>query len=104
MGFAYVKSLALHAAVAERLRVDPALVERARAKLETWIARGGRSVPPLFEWRPLLDGPLDTLLAFLTERTERAAQLRSCSPFAGFLDPRERERILREVRRRHEAA
>lgn len=104
MDFAYEKSLALHAAVAERLRAEPALVERAQAKLETWIARGGRSVPLLIEWRPLLDGPLDTLLAFLTERSERAAQLRSCSPFAGFLDPRERERILRAVRRRHEAA
>ena len=105
MDAVFEKSLALHAAVAERLRAQPDMVERARRKLDEWIGRGGRSEALWIEWHRVLDGPLEDLLELLIARTEAAAQLRSASPFAGFIDPRERESILRAAsRRRDEAA
>jgi hypothetical protein len=98
------RSLALHEAVAERLRREPELVHRARARLDEWLARGGRSSPLWLRWREILDRPLEEIVAMLTSRSEEAAWLRKASPFAGILPPSVRLRILREVRRRLEAA
>ncbi|MCC6215875.1 MAG: hypothetical protein IT376_13505 [Polyangiaceae bacterium] len=93
------RSPALHAEVARRLCAEPAILERARATLESWIERGGRSVPLLLEWRAVLARPPEAVAAFLTDRSERAAWLRSASPFAGALDPRTRLAILRSIPR-----
>ncbi len=95
----YARSIALHAAVAEKLREEPALLEKARAKLEEWIARGGRSTSLLIQWRSVLAGSPESVAAFLTDPSEHAAWLRSASPFAGVLDPQARLAILRRVRR-----
>jgi hypothetical protein len=94
---AYERSLALHRRVAERVVEDPGVLERAQALLTEWRARGGRSQPLLDRWAEVLGGPTDEVVAFLTARTEEAAWLRSASPFAGCIPPREREAILREV-------
>src|SRR5258706_947249 len=92
------RSIALHAAVAQKLRSDPQILERARRKTDEWLARGGASTPLLLRWREILAFPLEQVAALLTERSEEAAWLRKASPFAGVLEPRERERILREAR------
>ena len=92
-------SLALHGAVAERLAQDPALVARARERVRCWLAEGAVARPYAEGWRDLLDGPLDGLCAFLEDDGERARAFRQVSPFAGVLDPRERWRIWRAVRR-----
>jgi hypothetical protein len=94
----YEQSLALHAAVAEKLRQDPAVLARARAKLAEWLARGGRSSPLWQRWSEILDRPVDEVLALLTERSEDAAWLRKASPFAGALSPRERLAVMWRVR------
>ena len=96
----YERSLALHEAVATRLRTEPAILDRARALLEEWIARGGRSLPLLLRWRDVLSGSVADVAAVLTDRSEDAAWLRSASPFAGALDPHTRLAILRQVRQR----
>lgn len=96
----YERSLALHEAVARRVRDDPAILDRVRARLEEWIDRGGRSVPLLLRWRDVLAGPVEEIAALLTDPSEDAAWLRSASPFAGVLDPRTRLAILRRIRRR----
>jgi hypothetical protein len=100
----FERSLALHEAVAERLRREPQLVERARARLDEWLARGGRTTPLWLQWRDVLDRPLEEIVATMTSRSEDSAWLRKASPFAGILPPSVRLRILREVRRRLEAA
>ena len=96
----YERSLALHEAVGRKLLADPAVVERARAKLEEWLAGGGRSTPLWLRWREVLDRPLDEIVAFLGDPSEDAAWLRKASPFAGVLEPRERLAILRDVQER----
>jgi hypothetical protein len=96
----YERSLALHEAVAHKLRENPELLDRARAKLEEWIAGGGRSTPLLLRWRQVLAGSVEEVAALLTDPSEDAAWLRSASPFAGVLDPQTRLAILRRVRQR----
>lgn len=98
------RSLALHAAVAEKLQERPEILDRARARLGEWLTRGGRSAPLWRRWQEILDSPAAEVAAFLTDRSEEAAWLRKASPFAGVLTARERWRILREVRERLEPA
>jgi hypothetical protein len=92
------RSIALHRAVADRLLEDPALVGRARARLDAWLSKG--LIHPVYgeSWRRLLTGPLDRLLDVLTRDDDDARALRQCSPFAGVLDPQTRWRIWREGR------
>jgi hypothetical protein len=96
------RSIALHAAVAAKLRDHPELIERAAAKVEVWLARGGRSSALLTRWRDVLGRAPEDIASFLTDRSEEAAWLRKASPFAGALSPQERWRVLREVKARRE--
>jgi len=95
---AELRSLALHREVAARLRVDPSLVASARARLATWSADGTLSPAYVEAWRPFLDGPLDALLSFITEESERARELRQATPFTFVIPPRERWAIWRAVK------
>lgn len=97
-------SLALHELIASRLSAEPRLVETARAKVEEWLARSIDARPLLEQWRDVLSRPLPEIIAVLRSRSEEAAWLRKASPFAGAIPPRERERIIRDVRRRFESA
>jgi hypothetical protein len=85
------RSLALHGAVADAIRRDPAAINRALSNLARWEKTLDGSW--IAEWRTLLLGPQDALLAFLTERSERADRLRQSSPFTGVLSPAQRRRI-----------
>jgi hypothetical protein len=85
------RSLALHSAVAETIRHDPSVIPRALANLSRWEKTIQGSW--IAEWRALLSGPKDQLLAFLTEKSERADRLRQSSPFTGVLSASERRRI-----------
>jgi len=84
------RSLALHRAIAEKLRADPALVEVARDNLNRWALQNGRSQPYWDTWRALLSRPIEELLALIVEESERMTALRQASPFAGILSPAER--------------
>jgi len=84
------RSLALHHAVAEKLRAEPSLIGIARENLERWAATAGRSAPYLDEWTRILDRPLEDVLRLIEQEGERMTALRQCSPFAGVLEPKER--------------
>jgi hypothetical protein len=94
------RSLALHHAVAERLRADPSLIERARRRVEDWLRDGTVARPSAEAWREVLAGTVEGVAAFLEDPGDRARQLRQASPFAGFLDARTRWSILRRARER----
>lgn len=85
------RSLALHAEVARRIRAAPELRVGAQCRLSR-VPAGYRDA-----WATLLEGPLETLIATLTEESETATALRQASPFAFVLDPATRQRILRET-------
>lgn len=95
---AELRSLSLHREIADRLRADPALVASARARLARWSEDGTLSPAYVEAWRPVLDGPLDALLSFITEDSERARELRQATPFTFVIPPRERWAIWRAVK------
>ncbi len=89
------RSLALHRAVAEKLRARPELLDIAHDNLNRWYETAGRSRPYLDAWRDILQRPVGEVLAVLeSEGTgmdcERLTALRQASPFAGVLEPKER--------------
>src|SRR5438067_9905461 len=84
------RSLALHRAIAAKLRARPELLSIARDNIDRWSAQGGRSQPYLDTWRAILDRPLEEILQTIVEDSPRMTNLRQSAPFAGVLDPRER--------------
>ena len=84
------RSLALHRAIAEKLRENPALLEIARDNLDRWSRAGSRSQPYWDAWREILSRPLPDILDLLGEESERMTALRQATPFAGVLQPAER--------------
>ena len=94
------RSIAYHARVAERVRADPARLAAPRARVSAWLVAGTPHPEYARAWREILAGSVDTLCATLVDPSEHARALRQVTPFAGFLDPRERWTIWREVRER----
>ena len=87
------RSLALHRAMAAKLRERPELLGVAHDNLERWSRMGSRSQPYWNQWREILTRPLDEILAIMTEDSPRMTDLRQSSPFAGVLEPKERWHI-----------
>lgn len=90
------RSLAMHRAIAEKLRARPELIAIAHDNLERWSVSNPRSKPYWDAWREVLARPLPEILALIVEDGERMTAMRQTSPFAGVLDPRERWAIYDE--------
>ncbi len=98
---AELRSIAYHSLIAQRLRAGEATVEQALERCRSW-AQSGRVHPRYVAcWIDALTGPLDELCQLLVRDDDDARALRQCTPFAGYLEPRERWRLWREVRERH---
>lgn len=83
--------------IAEKIRKDPLLVNKAREILARWMTQADPSVLPVFEeWKTILDGSLPEILDVLQGEDERSTRLRQSSPFCGILSREERTRILLE--------
>lgn len=78
---------------------DPSVLEGARRRVDGWLESGGAHRRYAQRWREILSRSPAEIAAFLVDRGELADTLRSVSPFAGVLDPRERWRILRGLGR-----
>jgi hypothetical protein len=88
------RSLALHAAVADKLELDAAVIDHARRNVERWLRV--RRTPAIVEWQALLrELPVPEIVRLLRATDQNAARLRQSSPFAGVLAPEERRAILR---------
>ena len=97
------RSVAYHHVIAERLRHQPEVLERARQRVQEWMVpeASGASTPFYArKWAEILAGDISSIAAFLIERSDLADELRQSSPFAGALQPRERWKIWRETRDR----
>ena len=94
-----LRSLAIHREVATRLRADPSLLAGPRRRVEQWLTSG--AVHPFYAraWSGLTSGPMEDLLRLLGDESERATDLRHCSPFAGLVDPQTRWRIWKQIPR-----
>jgi hypothetical protein len=89
------RSLDMDRLIAQRLRENPAVLDKARSVLAKWMTSCDASVRPVFEeWRAILDGPISGVFAVLEGVDERSMRLRQSSPFCGILTPAERTAIL----------
>ena len=91
------RSRAYHQVIADRLRGDRTILERARARVDGWISSSG--TPPFYalQWREVLCRDVEAIAAFLVDDGELARELRQSSPFAGVLSPEERWQIWRDA-------
>ena len=94
------RSIALHAEVAERLRREPSLLERVRARVEGWRRDGSVHPGIARAWSDLLARPLPEILTAIVDPGEEARALRQSTPFTGILDQATRHRIRAAVRDR----
>ena len=90
------RSLWLAFSIAGRIVADP---ERARSLAHENLDRmtpnvRGSTRRLLDEWRRLIDGPIDQLLAAYTSRSVHGRELRQVAPFAGLLADEERILVL----------
>ena len=92
------RSIAMHAAIANKLRADPDLLAIAHANIGRWWNSAGGSRPYLAAWREILERPLPEIADLIVLDTERMRALRQNSPFAGVLTPRERWAIYGEFK------
>jgi hypothetical protein len=94
------RSVAYHSAIADLLWTQPEILENARQRVQSWLAREGGVTFYARKWAAVLADDPASVAAFLVERSELAQELRQSSPFAGALAPRERWKIWRETRER----
>jgi hypothetical protein len=94
------RSLALHRLVAEKVRRDPALFERAKATLARWRRIGDASTRRYDEeWDRIMALGLEATLAVMLDESEHAADMRKNSRFAGILTYEERQLQTWEAKR-----
>ena len=77
------RSLQLHRAVANRLRADPSLVERARRRVDDWLRDGTVAEPYAEAWRGILAGTVDHVAAPIDEGRRRQISRLIDADFAG---------------------
>lgn len=85
------KSLLRHRLIAQKLRENPALLERVQDNMRGWSETISPSSRPYLDaWRKLLDESLEAALAIASEDTEWATAMRQSSPFSGVLTEKEK--------------
>lgn len=83
------RSLAMHRAIAEKLRNDPGLLENAKKNIRRW-RRQGVDVQAFQEWEAILTGGIEDIIRVLCGESEESDRLRHSTPFTGILTPGER--------------
>jgi hypothetical protein len=94
------RSIAYHRVIADRLRQQPEILEKARKRVQGWLVSSANPQFHARKWAEILEGDISSIAAFLVERSELAYELRQSTPFAGALKPQERWKIWRETRER----
>ena len=99
-----LRSLAMHCLVVEKIRKNPALFEQVKITLAHWRDVVCPATQPYLEaWDDLLKQGMETSFVVATEDSERGAEMRQSSPFAGILSNKERFAFLRQWKAAHGA-
>jgi len=91
------RSLAMHLAIADKVRRNPRLLDAARENIRRW-RRQGVDASAFAEWEAIFDRGLAETLRVMTDPSEEAARLRHSTPFTGVLTPEERRRFFEAPR------
>lgn len=90
------RSLEMHRLIAAKIRAEPELFDIASRNIERWSNTSARSQAYLNEWSRILSRGMAAALAFATEDSEHATELRQSTPFAGVLSAQERWEFLKK--------
>ncbi len=83
-------ALAMHRAIARKIRRQPRLFKRAWRTLARWEKAKRASPPPLREWKQILRrNDMNAVLRILTRSDDEGQRLRSTAPFCDILTDRE---------------
>jgi len=94
------RSLSLHSRIAHRLRSDPELVVGiARRNVDFMWKRQPGTRTLLKEWREILKGSTDHIVAVMTDPGLHARDLRQVTPFSGVLTASERAQVYRSFQK-----
>ncbi|MBI5575391.1 MAG: ribbon-helix-helix protein, CopG family [Deltaproteobacteria bacterium] len=91
------RSLAMHRAIAEKLLLNPGILEKAKENIRRW-RRQGVNEYCMEEWEVILAKGVDEVIRFIRSESEDATRLRHSTPFAGVLTPRERWKFYEKIR------
>jgi len=91
------RSLAYHAAIADRLHGEPWILDRARAQVAAWRRGGSVHDRYIAAWDAVLAGSAEEIAAALIDAGAAMIALRQVSPFTGVLGARERWAIWRRT-------
>ena len=97
-GLAAQRSLHMHRAVARRLARDTRLLDVARKRLEFLRSANVHGRAYHDRWAQLIGGPVERLLATMTEDSELGATMRKESPFTTLVNEAERLRAFTDIR------
>jgi hypothetical protein len=93
--------LAFHAAIAEKLRADPKLLEKIHDRLQAMLSDDRISISTRDAYREWLEvieqHSFEEVLTLLVDPGDEATRLRQATPFAGILGRAEREAIARKI-------
>ena len=90
------RSLEMHRLIAAKILAEPDLFIIASRNVERWSRTATRSRAYLDEWSRILSAGMAAALAFATEDSEHATELRQSTPFAGVLSAQERWEFLKK--------
>lgn len=96
---AELRSIAFHRAAVAKLASEADVRSKATERMRAWRDEGRVPEDIATAWLQALALPDDALLAFVSADDERGRHLRSFTPFAGALDPRERWALWKHVAR-----
>jgi hypothetical protein len=92
------RSRAMDGLIAQKIRANPSLMAQVRAQVEhkLRVHRDSGCRTAALEWKQILEEwPLERVLAFIQEDSERANRLRQSTPFIGILTDEERREVYR---------
>lgn len=90
------RSLAIHRAIALKLRHDPTTVLKdAQTNLKRLTEQHPHVIQLLNDWANILDRPVESIIEAMLDPSEHARELRHVTPFAGVLSPTERASVYR---------
>jgi hypothetical protein len=86
--------LAMHRAIARKIRREPKLYRRAWRNLTQWEKVKRACPAPLREWKDILrQNQMKAVLRIISRADEEGDRLRQSSPFCGILTESERDAI-----------
>lgn len=92
-----IRILALAKVISERLKNDPdQVISKAKSNIARWSANQHEAYHD--EWLEILNGSIEKILFVLNSEDENSTRLRSSSPFAGVIKPKERWKIIKEIK------